>query len=303
MNRRDMLGAGALLGTVMMAAAQPAVAAPAKPKTSGNWVTLPSGHRLFMRDWGEGTPVVFLAGWTLTSESWAYQMAPLAAAGHRCIAYDRRGQGRSDDPGAGYDYDTLADDLAAVLDALNVKGATVVAHSMSGGEVVRYLSRHGGKGRIAKVIFLATTLPCLTQKADNPTGVPAPFFDQLRGQFATDFPAWIEGNADPFVVPATSPLMRTWIKSIMLSATLQSAIELNRAMTAADFRAELAKLSIPVLFIHGDKDASAPLPISAGPASKLVRGAKLSVYEGAPHGLFVTHVARLNADIAAFARG
>ena len=161
--------------------------------------------------------------------------------------------------------------------------------------------RDWGTGR--PIVFLATTLPCLTRKTDNPNGVPPAYFDQMRKQFYADFPKWIDDNAEPFVTPSTSPLMKTWIKGMMLSATLQAALALNKTMTASDFRAELARLAVPTLYIHGDKDASSPLPISAGPAAALTPGARVVIYEGAPHGLFVTHIEKLNADIAAFARG
>ncbi|AUN33618.1 alpha/beta hydrolase (plasmid) [Niveispirillum cyanobacteriorum] len=282
--------------------AQAADKAPVPAPTS---VTAPDGTRLYARCWGDGpATLVFLAGWALPSEAWAYQMLSLSGQGFRCIAYDRRGHGRSDDPGRGYDYDTLAADLGAVLAAFDVRDATIIAHSMSGGEVVRFLSRGtaDAAARIGRILFLATTLPCLMAKPDNPTGVPAAMFDGARKQMQADFPNWIDVNADPFVVPATSAGMRTWIKNIMMATTLRAVADLNKAMVEADFRPELSALSKPVLFIHGDRDASAPLPISAGPAAKLVRGARLTVYEGAPHGLFITHIERLNADIATFAR-
>lgn len=309
MNRRDMMtfaAAGSL------AAVAPGRAAAARGPDHGsnrsqqvaepNWVKARDGTRLYVRSWGEGSPLIFLAGWSLPSEMWSYQMAGLADRGFRCIAFDRRGHGRSDDPGHGYDYETLSDDLGRVLESLDVKRATVVAHSMAGGEVVRYLRRSGAASRIERAVFLATTLPCLTQRPDNALGAPPAFFDQLRSRFYNDFPKWLDENAEPFVVPSTSPLMRSWIKNIMLATSLNAVIELNKAMTSADFRSELAALRLPALFIHGDKDASSPLPISAVPASKLVQGSQLIVYEGAPHGLFVTHIDKLNKDIERFAR-
>ncbi len=304
MNRRNLFltaavgGAALAAGMPVVGAAQAAKPA-AKPQ---NWVQARDGTKLYVRSWGSGPPIVFLSGWCLPSDMWAYQMAALSDRGFRCIAYDRRGHGRSDDPGSGYDYDTLADDLDDVLSALSVTDATVVAHSMSGGEVVRYMKRGGAGKRVGKILFLATTLPCLAAKPDNPTGVPAQFFDQLRQRFYTDFPKWIEENSEPFVVPSTSPLMKSWIRNMMVSTSLRAVIDLNKAMTSADFRTELAGLKVPTLFVHGDKDASAPLPVSGLPASKLVQGARLTVYEGAPHGLFATHMDKLNAEIEAFAR-
>lgn len=303
MNRRDVFAATLAGGAALSLAAKPTrAAAPRAATASPAWVTAGDGTRLYVRSWGTGAPILFLSGWALSSDMWAYQMAALSERGFRCIAFDRRGHGGSDDPGRGYDYATLAGDIDAVLTALDVRGATVVAHSMSGGEILSYLGGKASAGRVARVLFLATTLPCLAAKPDNPAGVPAAAFDQMRQQFYRDFPQWIDGNSDPFVVPETSALMRQWIKNIMLGTSLRAVIDLNRAMTAADFRADLRAITVPALFIHGDKDASAPLALTGLLASQLVKSAKLVVYEGAPHGLFVTHIDRLNRDIEAFAR-
>lgn len=306
MNRRDVFAGTLAYGAALALSGRAAHAAPRPGIASPAWVAAPDGTRLYVRSWGAGAPILFLSGWALSSDMWAYQMATLSERGFRCIAFDRRGHGRSDDPGRGYDYATLAGDVDAVLTALDIKGATVVAHSMSGGEILSYLGRRRGRdeaaGRVARVLFLATTLPCLAAKLDNPAGVPAAAFDQMRQQFYRDFPQWIEGNSDAFVVPETSPLMRQWIRNIMLGTSLRAVIDLNRAMTAADFRADLRAMTIPALFIHGDKDASAPLALTGLPASRLPKASRLVVYEGAPHGLFVTHIDRLNRDIEAFAR-
>lgn len=245
--------------------------------------------------------MVFMAGWTLTSEAWAYQAAELSDQGVRCIAYDRRGHGRSDDPGRGYDIDTLADDLDSVLTALELRGVTIVAHSMASGEITRYLTRHG-RDRIARVVYLAPTTPFLTRTADNPQGVPAAYFEQARKTWTTDFPRWLDDNTDPFVTPATSAGMKDWIKSIMLTCSMKAAVECNKAMVSADFRRELSQISVPCLVIQGDKDASAPLSLTGRRTAELIPGATLTVYEGAPHGLFITHMERLNADLLAYAR-
>lgn len=298
MNRRNLLTAGALGGAALAAAPQAVAAQPA----IRTHVAARDGANLFIRDWGAGEPIVFLAGWTLTSEMWGYQMAPLSSAGFRCVAYDRRGHGRSQDPGRGYDYDTLVDDLASVLDALDLRGVTLVAHSMAGGEAVRYLTRHGKTGRVKKVLFLAPTLPCIQQKGDNPMGVPAELLDLNLKAIMADFPGWLAANEAPFVVPATSQAMRDWIKAMMLQASMKAVIDCNRAMTSADLRQEMRAIDLPCLIIQGDKDASAPLEITGKPAAALLKNGALKVYAGAPHGLFVTHVAPLNADIEAFAR-
>lgn len=298
MQRRQLFLAAA--AGAALVAARPAAAAPAAPAKRGP-VVARDGTELFVRDWGEGEAIVFLAGWTLTSEAWAYQAAELSDQGFRCVAYDRRGHGRSDDPGRGYDYDTLADDLESVLRGRGLTDVTVVAHSMAGGEVARYMTRHKG-ARVRNILFLAPTTPFLTQTPDNPMGVPAAVFEQSRKAWLHDFPKWIDDNTEPFVTPQTSAGMRAWIKDMMTSCSMKAVIECNKAMVATDFRPDLAKIRVPTLVIHGDKDASAPLALTGRRTAELVPGARLKVYEGAPHGLFVTHIERLNADIAAFAR-
>ncbi|MBR7619470.1 alpha/beta hydrolase [Phenylobacterium sp. 20VBR1] len=296
MNRRSILALGAT-ATVLPLQAQ---AAKPRPHRAVQ-VVARDGTRLFHRDWGDGAPMVFMAGWTLTSEAWAYQAADLSDQGVRCIAYDRRGHGRSADPGRGYDIDTLADDLDSVLTALDLTGVTIVAHSMASGEITRYLTRHG-QGRIARVVYLAPTTPFLTRTADNPQGAPAAYFEQARKTWKTDFPRWLDDNTDPFVTSQTSAGMKDWIKSIMLTCSMQALVECNKAMVGTDFRQELTRLAVPCLVIQGDKDMSAPLALTGRRTAELIPGAKLVVYEGAPHGLFITHMDRLNADLLAYAR-
>ena len=229
-------------------------------------------------------------------------MAPLAESGLRCIAYDRRGHGRSSDPGRGYDYDTLADDLADVLEALDLRDVTLVAHSMAGGEAVRYVSRHGSK-RIARLALVGTTLPFLTRTADNPDGVDPALFEHLRRNFLLkDYPKWLQDNGRPFVVPETSNEMMSWIRGLMTQCSMQAVVECNRALTSTDFRTELSKLALPTLLVHGDKDVSAPAPISAMKTQKLLTNSTLTIYEGAPHGLMFTHAERLGRDLRQFIR-
>jgi pimeloyl-ACP methyl ester carboxylesterase len=267
-----------------------------------NTIMTGQGAVLFYRDWGAGEPVLFLAGWTLTSDMWAYQMEPLCRQGLRCVAYDRRAHGRSSDPGRGYDYDTLADDLADVIQALGLENVTLVAHSFASGEVVRYLTRHGS-GRIARVVLVApAAIPFLLQTDTNPVGVPAQVFEQVRDTFLSDFAGWAEDNAEPYCVPGTSRAMIEWTIRMMTQTSLQAAGELNRIQVGTDFRPELARLDVPVLILHGDRDASAPLEVTGRPAAALIPGARLVVYEGAPHGLYFTHKQRLNHDIANFVR-
>jgi non-heme chloroperoxidase len=267
------------------------------------YVRTHDGVELFYRDWGSGRPLVFLAGWTLSSDMWAYQMQPLTERGFRCVAYDRRAHGRSSDPGRGYEFDTLADDLAAVLDALDLQGATVVAHSFASGEIVRYLTLHG-VARVARVVLLApAAVPFLLKTPDNPHGVDAAVFEELRRAFARNFPEWAEANAAPYFVADTPRSVVDWTLGLMTQTSLQAAVELSKIQTSTDFRPELAQIRIPVLVVHGDRDASAPLALTGKPASAQIPNARLRVYEGAPHGLYITHADRLNRDIAEFAGG
>jgi non-heme chloroperoxidase len=265
-------------------------------------IRTPDGVGLFHRDWGDGPPVVFVASWALPSDSWAYQMLALSEAGFRCIAYDRRGHGRSDDPGRGFDYDTLADDLAAVMDALDLRGATLVGFSMGAGEVVRYLTRHGS-GRVARIALIGATMPMLSRTIDNPDGVDPDVFEAFRREWLMrDLPTWIDDNMEPFVTPQTPAAQRNWVREMALRSSAKALLECNRAVTEADFRAELRAVAVPTLVLHGGRDVSAPLELTGRRTAALVPGSRLVVYEDAPHGLLLTHMARLNADLLEFAR-
>ncbi|MBV9308361.1 MAG: alpha/beta hydrolase [Acidobacteriaceae bacterium] len=274
---------------------------PLAMKTDPNLIRTRDDVALFYREWGCGQPLVFLAGWTLNSEMWAYQMQPLSQQGFRCIAYDRRGHGRSSDPGKGYDFDTLADDLAAVLGTLDARRATVVAHSFASGEIVRYLTRYGTE-RVVRIAFLApAAIPFLLKTPDHPEGIDGAIFDQLRLAFAQDFPGWAEANAKPYFVPGTPRAVIDWTLRMMTQTSLQAAVELSRIQTSTDFRDELSRIQIPTLIIHGDSDASAPLELTGQPAAALIPGARLHIYAGGPHGLYFTHQKQLNRDLAQFA--
>ncbi|HYE76075.1 MAG TPA: alpha/beta hydrolase, partial [Blastocatellia bacterium] len=252
--------------------------------------------RLFFKEWGKGRPVVFIHGWAMNAEMWQYQMIHLADRGMHCIAYDRRGHGRSSDPGTGYDYDTLADDLAVLLNQLDLRNVTLVGHSMASGEIVRYLTRHGAS-RVSKAVMIATTTPFSLKTTDNPEGVDKAYFEQIRGAMLKDFPKWLYDNARPFFTPETSPEMIQWGVTMCQQASLKAVIELNRVVTETDFRSELSKITVPALIIHGDKDVSAPLELTARRTAKLIPKNQLKVYEGGPHGLFITHKERLNRDL------
>jgi len=309
MNRRQVLRSAGLaavasINTVnIVAAAQTPGRSRPEPPAIGPFITTADGQQLFHRDWGAGQPMVFLAAWGLPSDMWGYQMVPLSESGFRTIAFDRRGHGRSSDPGRGYDFDTLADDLAAVLDTLDLHEVVLVGMSMAAGEVVRYCTRHGS-ARISRLVLVApAATPFPTRRSDNPAGIPKEAFESFRTtQLLRDFPRWLEENRPPFFTPATSREMQDWVRNMMLTTSLKALTECNRSGTSTDFRDELRQIDRPALIIHGDRDVSAPLALMGQPTAALIPGARLEVYEGAPHGLFVTHMDRLTRDLRSFAR-
>jgi len=305
MHRRQVLKSAAASAAGLAAAGGEAVRA-------GNILQAPSVRTrdwttIFYKEWGTGKPVVFVHGWALNSDMWQYQMTFLAAQNLRCVAYDRRGHGRSGQPGRGYDYDTLADDLAALIGHLDLREVTLVGHSMGGGEIVRYLSRHGA-GRVARAVLLAATLPFPLKTADNPDGVEEARFEDLRAALGKDAPHWFASGAPGFFgagLPggSVSPEMSQWGVNLCLQTSLKAMIDCNRALAGTDFRGELRKITVPTLVIHGDSDQSAPLDLTGRKTARLIPGSQLKVYEGAPHGLFITHMERLNGDLLAFAKG
>lgn len=261
------------------------------------------GHPLFYRDWGTGEPVLFLSAWGMDSAEPRVPMLHLAEHGMRAIAPDRRGHGRSDDPGRGYDYDTLADDLADLLDHLDLREVTLVGHSMGGGEIVRYLTRYGAD-RVSRIVLVAAALPLLGAAPDNPGGVPAEAAEQMRESWRADFGVWLADNAAAYLgtgLPgcAVSPILGDRALNTILSGSLQAIIECNRSVVATDFRAELPKITVPTLILHGDHDASIPLELGRRQA-ELIPGAELVVYENAPHAVYLTYPQRLTADLLAF---
>lgn len=272
-----------------------------------SFVTTRDNVALFYRVWGAGEPVVFCAAWALSSVAWQYQMISIVDSGRRPVAYDRRGHGRSDDPGRGYDYDTLAADLATVIDHLDLHGATLVAHSMGSGEAVRYLTRYGDD-RIDRLVLLAPTTPFPLKTPDNPDGVDGNLFAARRNEWRRDFAQWVAANEGPYIgegLPgcSVSPLLREQTKADMLATSLQAAIDFQRCGVETDFREELTKLRVPTLVIHGDADASAPLPFTGTPTAALVPNCRLVVYENAPHGLYLTHRERVDRNLLAFIEG
>lgn len=277
------------------------IAAMPDATSARNRCTVPAadGTRLYVRDVGSGAPVVFLHSWMLAAPMWQYQVAELARRGHRCILPDRRGHGRSDEPGSGYDLDTLVDDVDRIAGAFGLDQFALVGHSFGCVEAARYASTKG-RGRVSRVALLSPTTPLLRRTDDNPLGIDEAAFEFLRELWRRDFAAWIDENAAPFVTPETSPGIVRWISDMMLRTPLDVGIACNETMVAADTRDDLRSLTIPALVVHGDADASAPLALTGLPTANLLPHATLRVYEGAPHGLFVTHRERLNADLAGF---
>ncbi len=262
------------------------------------------GTSLFYKDWGSGRPVVFVHGWPLNADMWEYQMVPLVRRGLRTIAYDRRGFGRSDQPGGRYDYDVLADDLAALLDTLDLHEVTLVGFSMGGGEVARYLARHGS-ARIARTVLLAGVPPFLLKTADNPDGVDRGVFDQMVEQIVADRPHFLAslGKMLYGVGLLTSPVsaeLLAWTGSMALQGSALATIDCVRLFSETDFRRDLAGFDRPTLVIHGTGDATVPIEVSGRRSAAMIPGSRLVEYEGAPHGLFYTERDKLNADLLAF---
>lgn len=298
MNRRQMIRAAAL-GCYGAAAAQtaPETSTPVRKRTP--FVTAKDGTNLFVQDWGTGRPVVFVAAWALNSNVWGSHIAALTAQGFRCVAPDRRGHGRSDIPGTGYDLDTLAGDLAAVMDHFDLRQAVLVAHSMGAVEAIRYCTRYG-MNRVARLVLAAPTTPFSAKTPDNPEGIPAAAIQARYESIAKDYPKWIAENEAPFFTSDTVPETRTWIKNMMLDVPLPVGLACGRTIAAADLRAELKKIARPTLIIHGDKDASAPLPITGARTAQLIENSRLTVYPDAPHAIVLTHRERFISDLLEF---
>jgi non-heme chloroperoxidase len=201
------------------------------------FITAKDGAELYWREWGEGAPVLFLSSLGSDSRMWDYQMAAFADEGFRCIGFDRRGHGRSDQPASGYDFDTFADDVAGLVGDLDLTDLTLIAHSMAGGEAVRYLIRHGSR-RVARLVLLAPTTPMLLKTHDNPNGLPTEAFEALWAQWRRDYPKWVADNVAPFFIPETSPAMMRW-GATLLQTSLPITLACSRALVEADFRAEM----------------------------------------------------------------
>ncbi len=267
-------------------------------------ITTSDGTQIYYKDWGRGRPVVFSHGWPLTADAWDDQMVFLAARGYRTIAHDRRGHGRSSQPWSGNDLDTYADDLSALIETLDLQAAVLVGHSTGGGEVTRYIGRHG-TGRLAKAVLIGAIPPLMLRTAANPGGLPIEVFDGLRARVLADRSQFFKELAAPFY-GANRPGARVsqgvldsfWLQG--MQAGLKNVFDCIAAFSETDQTDDLTKFDVPTLIIHGDDDQIVPIGASARAAVSIAPMARLEVYAGAPHGLCTTHKDRVNADLLAF---
>jgi len=263
------------------------------------------GTQIYYKDWGSGQPVVFSHGWPLSSDSWEAQMLFLASHGHRCIAHDRRGHGRSSQPWNGNEMNTYADDFATLMDTLDLKNAVLIGFSTGGGEVARYIGRHGTK-RVAKAALVSAVPPLMLKTAANPGGLPIDVFDGIRAASVADrsklYKEIASGPFFGFNRPGAkvSQGMIDWFWLQGMQAGHKNALDCIKAFSETDFTEDLKKFDVPTLILHGDDDQIVPIGASAHASAKLVKNARLVVYPGAPHGLTDTHKDKLNADLLAF---
>ena len=259
---------------------------------------------IYYEDSGTGLPVVFIHGWPLSGSMWEYQVTQLPQQGLRCITYDRRGFGKSDRPFGCYSYNTLAGDLKALLDELDLHEVTLVGFSMGGGEIAKYFSLYGGE-RVSKVVLISAVVPYMLQTADNPDGVPQEAFDKMLKEITDDRPTFLEAfNKDFYGVellnqPVTSAYLAN-ASTQALNASPIATIECTKSFSSTDFRDDVPKINVPTLIIHGDKDKTVPIKATAEQAVENIKGAILKVYEGAPHGLWFTEKDKLNQDLIDF---
>jgi len=270
-------------------------------------ITTKDGTQVYYKDWGAGPPVVFSHGWPLNADSWGSQMLFLASKGYRCIAHDRRGHGRSSQPWNGNEMDTYADDLSELIETLGLKGAVLIGFSAGGGEVARYIGRHGTK-RVAKAALISAVPPLMLKTAANPGGLPMEVFDGMRRSSIADRSQLYKDLAGGPFFGANRPGAKVsqgmidsfWLQG--MQAGHKNTFDCIKAFSETDFTKDLKKFDVPTLILHGDDDQIVPIGASAHASAKLVKNATLKVYSGAPHGLADTHKDELNADLLAFLR-
>jgi non-heme chloroperoxidase len=273
---------------------------------SSSTIITKDGTEIYYKDWGKGPVVTFSHGWPLSSDAWDGQMLFLVHNGFRVVAHDRRGHGRSSQVSSGNDMDGYADDLAAVIEALDLKDASLVGHSTGGGEVARYIGRHGTK-RVAKAVLIAAVPPIMLKSAANPEGLPMEVFDNMRSsitkdrsQFYKDLATQFYGANRPGAKVSQGILDQFWLWS--MQAGLKNAYESIKAFSETDFTEDLKKINVPTLVMHGEDDQIVPVKDSAVKTARLIRGAKEIYYPGAPHGLTATLQDQVNAELLAFLR-
>ena len=270
------------------------------------YITTRDNTKLYVKDWGTGRPVILMHGWPLSADSWDDQAMVIADAGFRAIAYDRRGFGRSEQPWGGYEYDTLSDDLADVIEATGAADAAIVGFSMAGGEVARYLSRHGGKN-VAQAALISSVVPYMLKADDNPHGVPEAMFAQMAAGMKRDRALFFAAFFKDFygVGLVSHPVSNELIENscdVAMQASLKATLACANAFATTDFRPDLAAFNVPTLIVHGTADQTVPIDATGRAAAHGIAHAKLIEYEGAPHGLFATEKERLTSDLLAFLR-
>jgi non-heme chloroperoxidase len=277
-----------------------------KTITTSNTITARDGTQIYYKDWGKGPVVTFSHGWPLSSDAWDGQMLFLAQNGFRVIAHDRRGHGRSSQASLGNDMNGYADDLAAVIEALDLTDVTLVGHSTGGGEVARYIGHYGTK-RVAKAVLIAAVPPLLLKTAANPEGLPMEVFDKMRtgmtrdrSQFYKDLAPMFYGANRPGANVSQGTLDQFWLWS--MQAGLKNAYDSIKAFSETDFTDDLKKFDVPTLVLHGEDDQIVPVKNSAEKSARIIKGAKDVYYPGAPHGITATHADEVNAELLAFLR-
>jgi non-heme chloroperoxidase len=269
-----------------------------------NMITTKDGTKIYFKDWGTGRPVVFSHGWPLTADAWDAQMLFLGENGYRVIAHDRRGHGRSSQPWNGNDMDTYADDLGALVETLDLKNATLVGHSTGGGEVARYIGRHGSK-RVSKAVLIASVPPLMLKTKNNPGGLPISAFDQIRAgvvadrsQFFKDLTTPFYGYNKPGAKISQGVRDSFWLQG--MQASIKGVYDCIKAFSETDFTDDLKKIDVPTLILQGDADQIVPIDDASRLSAKIVKHSTLKVYPGAPHGMCTTHADQVNADLLAF---
>lgn len=267
-------------------------------------LTLRDGTELYYKDWGTGQPILLSHGWPLSADMWEYQMLFLAQRGYRVIAFDRRGFGRSSQPWEGYDYDTFADDIAELVEKLDLKNVVLAGFSMGGGDVVRYIARKG-TARVAKLALISAVTPLFMKTADHPEGTDKAVFEGIRAGLAADRPQFLDDFSTLFYgtnrqgAKVSQGILKQTL-AIALQASIKGTIDCVTAFSETDFRPDMKKIDVPTLVIHGDDDQVVPMAATGKLAAELIAGSRLKVYAGAPHATCFTHKDQVNADLLAF---